>query len=427
MTQPLSHFESPKPSAKHGETVSARPGGLEAEAPHTQSPSPYTEAPNKHIANGLKINPEYESLLPSLATEQYDVLKKSIMEEGQHYPVAYNSDFEILDGHNRFKICQELGIEPLLENEPRKFATKLDEKQFVLETNLLRRHLPDFQRIIAGKSLLLVYRLKAEQRRKATQLVGKGIQQQDVMVSQNFAEPISEGKAIEQYAKAVHSNPETVRQALWLEEHGTPNKIEAVKNGEKTIFKAYAETRRDLKPKAETPPFPDGKYRTIIIDPPWESKMVLKEVRPNQVEFPYPTMRIEEIMNLPINDLAVEEGCHVYLWTTHKYLPDALKIFEHWGVKYQCLLTWVKPVGISPFSWMYDTEHALFGRIGNLDLLKMGVKLSFNAPVTRHSEKPEVFYEKVKEVSPEPRLEMFQRKPHEGFKGWGNEAEKESS
>jgi N6-adenosine-specific RNA methylase IME4 len=132
-------------------------------------------------------------------------------------------------------------------------------------------------------------------------------------------------------------------------------------------------------------------------------------------------MTLEEISNLPIIDLADREGCHVYLWTTHKFLPDAFDLFLKWGIKYECLMTWVKNVGFTPFSWMYNTEHVLFGRIGSLKLTRLGMKLSFEASVTRHSEKPDIFYERVREASPEPRLEMFTRKVHEGFKPWGNE------
>lgn len=366
----------------------------------------------------LKVNPEYEALLPKLNPEQYEALKKSILEEGQHYLIAYNTDGEILDGHTRFKICKELGIEPKIEKEPRVFADKLDEKQFVLETNLLRRNLPDFLRIIAAKPLLLIYREKAERRHEEQRNSETG-------KYEPLPKILGSGEAVEEFAKSIHSNPETVRQALYIEKHATPERIEAVKNGDKTISRAYNETRQELQPKIETPPLPDGKYQTIVIDPPWDTKMVLKEVRPNQVEWPYPVMTLDEIKALPIKELAFEDGCHVYLWVTHKYLPDAFKIFEEWGVKYQCLLTWVKPVGVSPFSWMYNTEHVLFGRIGNLDLLKMGLKLSFEATVEEHSKKPEIFYQRVRDASPEPRLDMFARQSHFGFKSWGNEAEKE--
>lgn len=165
----------------------------------------------------------------------------------------------------------------------------------------------------------------------------------------------------------------------------------------------------------------DGQYRTIVIDPPWPMQKILREVRPNQGLFDYPTMTLDEIAKLPISDLALPDGCHVYLWTTNKYLPHAFDLFETWGIRYQCLLTWCKNVGPTPFSWMYDTEHVLFGRIGTLELQKMGLRLSFEADVVGHSVKPDIFYDRVLCASPAPRLELFARKERKGFKAWGNE------
>ena len=177
-------------------------------------------------------------------------------------------------------------------------------------------------------------------------------------------------------------------------------------------------------PQGNFPTIPKLKYQTLVIDPPWQTEKILREVRPNQKEeFDYPTMTIDEIKALPIKDL-VHENCHVYLWTTHKYLPTAFEVFRFWDVKYECLLTWVKNVGFTPFSWMYSTEHILFGRIGNLELLMKGKRLDFKADVREHSRKPNEFYELVREVSPEPRLDMFAREKHEGFIPWGNEIDK---
>lgn len=168
-------------------------------------------------------------------------------------------------------------------------------------------------------------------------------------------------------------------------------------------------------------PLPDGKYRTIVIDPPWPVDKILRDERPNQDTFDYPTMTIDEIKKLSIPSLAYQDGCHVYLWTTHKFLPIAFEIFNHWGVKYQCLLTWVKNVGMTPFSFMYSTEHVLFGRIGSLDLLKQGERLDFSAKVEGHSIKPEIFYDLVRRVSPEPRIDVFARKKRKGFAVYGNQ------
>lgn len=166
------------------------------------------------------------------------------------------------------------------------------------------------------------------------------------------------------------------------------------------------------------------RYRAIVIDPPWPMEKILRDERPNQAEFDYPVMDIEEIKALPVKTLADGDGCHVYLWTTQRFLPTAFEVFEAWGISYQCLMTWIKNVGFTPFSWMYSTELCLFGRIGSLPLLKMGIRLDFNAKVREHSRKPEVFYGIVGQASPGPRLDMFSREKREGFDQWGNEIDK---
>jgi len=193
----------------------------------------------------------------------------------------------------------------------------------------------------------------------------------------------------------------------------------------KTAFKEFTNRTTPKIPETKTPPLPNEKYRCLIIDPPWEMEKISRDERPNQGKYlDYPTMTIEELEKLPIKELADIEGCHIYLWTTHKHLPDALKLFESWGAKYQCLMTWVKPTGMTPFSWMYNTEHVLFGRIGSLKLEKLGIKLAFNEKSREHSRKPDVFYDIVKQASPEPRLDMFSRESREGFSLWGNEVNK---
>lgn len=172
------------------------------------------------------------------------------------------------------------------------------------------------------------------------------------------------------------------------------------------------------------PPLPSGRYRCIVIDPPWPMAKIGRNTRPKQGEaLDYRTMTIEQIAALPIADLAEPDGCHVYLWTTHRFLPDAFRLFDAWGARYECLMTWTKNTAIVPFSWMYDTEHVLFGRIGSLELLTKGLRLSFGGkvPSEGHSVKPDSFFTKVIAASPGPRLEMFARRPHDGFDPWGDE------
>lgn len=163
------------------------------------------------------------------------------------------------------------------------------------------------------------------------------------------------------------------------------------------------------------------KYSTVVIDPPWEMQKIEREVRHLQQGFDYPTMNAEELMVFePMKSLPADD-CHLYLWTTHKHLPLALRLAEVWGFKYECLLTWVKNVGFTPYSWMRSTEHVLFCRRGSLGLHKLGVRLDFHGKVREHSRKPEVFYDIVREVSPGPRIDVFSREDREGFDAWGNE------
>jgi len=175
--------------------------------------------------------------------------------------------------------------------------------------------------------------------------------------------------------------------------------------------------------KAKDVLLPVGKYSCLVVDPPWEMQKILRDVRPNQVAMDYPTMSLEDLVQFPVPDMAAEDS-HLYLWTTHKHLPDALYLAEQWGFHYQCLLTWVKNIGFTPFSWMYSTEHVLFCTKGDLPLLDIGRRVDFVGKVREHSRKPDEFYQLVLDVSPGPRVDVFARENHVGFTAWGNEVTK---
>jgi ParB-like chromosome segregation protein Spo0J len=95
-------------------------------------------------SSDLQINPEYASMVPELSPEEYESLKQSIMKDGLYVPIIVNQNGIILDGHHRYKACQELGIEP--KTIVKEFGDKLDEQLFVIDCNLIRRQLNNFQR-----------------------------------------------------------------------------------------------------------------------------------------------------------------------------------------------------------------------------------------------------------------------------------------
>jgi hypothetical protein len=119
----------------------------------------------------LKINQEYEALVPTMSRESYETLVGSIRANGQYEPITVNENGIILDGHQRFRACNKLKIKPTFEIK--QFDDLLAEKLFVIDSNLVRRQLTQAQRIqlsLCKKSIL------QEQAKRNESLGGKGVQ-----------------------------------------------------------------------------------------------------------------------------------------------------------------------------------------------------------------------------------------------------------
>jgi len=164
-----------------------------------------------------------------------------------------------------------------------------------------------------------------------------------------------------------------------------------------------------------------GLYDVIVLDPPWAMQKIERDVRPNQSEFDYPTMSEDELAELAI---PAADNCHVWVWTTHKFLPMALRLIDAWGMKYVCAFTWHKPGGFQPIGLpQYNCEFALYARKGTPEFIDTkAFPVCFNAPRGAHSEKPQEFYDVVRRVTAGRKLDMFNRRAIEGFDVWGNQS-----
>lgn len=80
------------------------------------------------------------NIMPPLPEAEYQALKASIQKNGVLVPVEVDEDTgELLDGHHRMQICQELGIEAPVKR--RKFSSDKERKEHALTLNLMRRQL----------------------------------------------------------------------------------------------------------------------------------------------------------------------------------------------------------------------------------------------------------------------------------------------
>lgn len=296
------------------------------------------------------------NIFPLLQGEEYESLKSDIAKNGLIEPIWLHPDGRIVDGRNRWRACVET-------NTNAKFETWNGQGsliEFVISLNLHRRHLDSSQCAAIALDVLPMLEDEARERQR---LAGGDRKSEDYQksVSQKIDEAISQPKSTQQAAQLFQTNRQYVSDAKRIKEQA-PIIFEQIKNGNLTIPQAKQEIARQRIPEpAITPILPTGKYRCIVIDPPWPMKKIEREERPNQgIELDYPTMSLEEIEVLPVADLADPNGCHLYLWVTQKYLPAGLELVKKWGFNYQCLMTWRKNVGITPYSWMYDTEHVIF-------------------------------------------------------------------
>lgn len=167
------------------------------------------------------------------------------------------------------------------------------------------------------------------------------------------------------------------------------------------------------------------KYKTIYIDPPWPERGCEKVKR--GADRHYDLMTVPQIMDLPINQLADPDGCHLYLWVTNNYLKAGLDCMAAWGFEYVTTITWMKDrQGLGQY-YRGITEHCLFGVTKKRLPYKIkdghrcqGVT-GFIEPKSIHSRKPEKMRSMIELVSYSPMIEIFSREKHEGWDCLGNE------
>lgn len=168
-------------------------------------------------------------------------------------------------------------------------------------------------------------------------------------------------------------------------------------------------------------PFPNKKYSVLYVDPPWEMKKSKRVSRPNQLKLDYPTMKVDEILALPVPKLC-KSNCCLFLWATHKHLPNAFNVMREWGFKYQRTVCWDKGNGMCLFGFHHRTEFLLFGYRGAITAFprRAAFPTIVAAKSARHSEKPQVFRDLIRPFG-HSRIELFARQRVPGWDAWGNE------
>jgi len=206
----------------------------------------------------------------------------------------------LLDGHNRFEICQRLQVP--YETTPIDIADRLDAKIWIHRNQLGRRNLSDDQRAMTGAALaeLEIQQSKKERAKAGRATGGDATPEQKADRSEADASPkrSSKPKKPKERTRKAASKQAGVsewkmRKAREVRE-ADPDLAAQVLAGEIDLAAATREIKRrkvvaDLEDVARREAKRvEGVFDVVVLDPPWPMEKIERNERPNQVAFDYP-------------------------------------------------------------------------------------------------------------------------------------------
>jgi N6-adenosine-specific RNA methylase IME4 len=395
----------------------------------------------------LKNHPAADRF-PMMDDDRYAELRDGMRENGftKNNPVKL-FEGKILDGRNRYKAAVELGIEAHFEpvtGNPFKIAWALNGQrrdlaadQRAVIAQLLEFHANEYDAIsfsvTANANKKRAEALAARDRKDDGTMASSPVTTCDDTGRDHAAE--ADGRSSTAKAKASGTNRGAVDRASKLIREA-PHLAEKVAHGEMKSTQAHRMLRK-AKIANRTEPFPDGKFRVLYADPPWQysdSREGLgagdgagKSVdrASTAASDHYPTMSKADLKALDVKSLADEDAV-LFCWATFPLLADQLEVIEAWGFKYKTAFVWDKTRGSFGHYHNCEDELLLVCTRGSCTpdsdkKEKQGHKLK----ASRHSAKPEAFRQMIDRMYPHgPRIELFCRgMVPDGWFAWGNEVE----
>ncbi|MBA4067812.1 MAG: hypothetical protein C0501_29760 [Isosphaera sp.] len=169
---------------------------------------------------------------------------------------------------------------------------------------------------------------------------------------------------------------------------------------------------RDLAALARRGP----RFGTVYADPPWAYQNTAAR---GAAEDHYRTMTLDDICRLPVGPLLAPKA-HLHLWATTAFLEDAFRVVRAWGFTYKSCFVWAKPLLGCGNYWRLAHEFLLLGVRGRTPFRDKTQRSWRELPRGRHSGKPERLRAVIERVSPGPYLELFGRKPVDGWVVFGD-------
>jgi DNA-binding CsgD family transcriptional regulator len=197
-------------------------------------------------------------LFPLMEGVRFRNLVEDIRANGQRVPVVLDAEGTLLDGRNRARACQELGIDV----KETRYAGD-DAEAWIISHNVHRRHLTESQRAMVAARLTELHRggdrrsssFKQSSDRLNLQLNAGGAGRTESGAGQALA---AEQVSIADAASQLSIGYASVGRAKAVLKSGDQELIRAVESGEKSVTTAAEVARaRKKRPPKEQPPQPE--------------------------------------------------------------------------------------------------------------------------------------------------------------------------
>lgn len=165
-------------------------------------------------------------------------------------------------------------------------------------------------------------------------------------------------------------------------------------------------------------------FRVVAADPPWPFRDKLPGKGRGAAKH-YDLLPMADLATFKLPRIA--DDAVLFLWRMASMQHEAIDLCVAWGFRPYGEIVWVKETATGkPHFGMgrltrSSHESVLIGVRGKPTRLSASVRDVFSAPVGRHSEKPDRFYELVEELVPGPYVELFARSRRRGWTTYGLE------
>lgn len=174
-------------------------------------------------------------------------------------------------------------------------------------------------------------------------------------------------------------------------------------------------------------PLPNKKYDIIYADPPWAYRDVefVIDGETSSVEDHYPTLKLPQLKELPVWDIA-KKDCLLFMWSTGPKLDEAIPLLTSWKFKYATVgFVWNKVLCHPGYYTLGSTEYVLIGKRGKIPQPRgaRNIRQFLELKRTKHSKKPIEIAERIDQMFPtQSKIELFARSKYKDWDVWGNQA-----